>query len=196
MQTNIVAMDQNLRRTRPCLPLELGRRLHGLTPERAKTMTLTTAERETLTKLIPAYRAYLEPGPRHEISGLLTKLRAHYFVPDLPDALGEAIANDWADDFGSYPLWVVKEACDRYRRSEGTRAPRPADLIAFCEGWLEDERREMSDIEMALSSKPGTSEPPPRVTPEQVGAIIDRMGMREDMDRIAAQKTRALRSEG
>ena len=192
MQTNIVVMDKSVRPTRPCLPLELGRRIHGLTPERAKTMTLTAAERETLTKLTPAYRAYLEPGPRHEISGLLTKLRAHYFVPDLPDDLGAAIANDWADDFGSYPLWAVKEACDRYRRSEGTRAPRPADIITFCEGALEDERKEMGDIELALSSKPGTSEPPPRVTPEQVGAIIDRAGLREDMDRIAAQKRRAL----
>ena len=95
MDTNIVVMDKNRHPTRPCLTLELGRRLHGLTPERAKTLTLTTAERETLVKLVPAYRAYLEPGPRHEISGLLTKLRAHYFVPDLPEALGEAIANDW-----------------------------------------------------------------------------------------------------
>ena len=77
METNIVEMAPSaLRPTTPSLPLVLSRRIHGLTRERVKTMTLTGVERETLVSLLPVYREYLEPGRREEISALLTRLRA------------------------------------------------------------------------------------------------------------------------
>ena len=197
METNVVEMAPSaLRPTTPSLPLVLSRRIHGLTPERAKILTLTREERETLTNRLTAYRAYLQPGRREDISALLTRLRGHYFVPNMSHALAQALAEDWADDLGRFPVWAVKAACDSYRRSEPTKIPKPANIIAFCMEETEGERQEMREIELALSSKPGTSEPPPRATPEQVGAIIDRMGMREDMDKITARKNRALWSGG
>ena len=196
MDTNIVETGRSVRPTTPSLPLALSRRIHGLTPERAKILTLTREERETLTNRLTAYWEYLQRGRREDISALLTRLRGVYFVPTMTPGFAQALAEDWADDLGRFPVWLVKLACDRYRRSEPTKIPKPANIIAFCMEETEGERQEMREIELALSSNPGTSEPPPRVTPEQVGAIIDRMGMREDMDRIAAQKTRALRSAG
>ena len=193
METNIVEMVPSaLRPTTPSLPLALSRRIHGLTRERAKILTLTREERETLTNRLTTYRAYLQPGRREDISALLTRLRGHYFVPNMSPALAQALAEDWADDLGGFPLWAVKAACDRYRRNEETKTPKPAAVMGFARDEIQDEAREMDAIELALSSKPGTSEPPPRATPEQVGAIIDRMGMREDMDRIAAQRKRAF----
>ena len=113
----------------------------------------------------------------------------------MSEALARGIADDWADDLGRFPVWAVKVACDRYRHGEPTKIPKPANIIAFCQEEIEDECQEMREVELALASTPATSEPP-RATPEQVGAIIDRMGMREDMDMIAAQKTRALRIGG
>ena len=194
MGNNIAVTAETARRpTTPCLPPALLRRLHGLTRERAKTMTLVETERETLVSLLPAYRAYLEPGPRAEISALLTRLRAHYFVPDVPDALAQALADDWADDMALFPLWAVKAACDRYRRSEASRAPRPADIISFCKEEIQDEHQEVQEIELALASEPATAEPT-RVTAEQVGAIIDRAGLRPAMDEL--EEWRKRRSGG
>ena len=111
-------------------------------------------------------------------------------MPKMTPAFAQALADDWADDFEVFPLWAVKAACDRYRRNEERKVPTPAAVLGFARDEIQDEAREMDAMVLALSSKPGTSEPPPRVTPEQVGAIIDRAGLREDMDRIAAQKER------
>lgn len=177
MGTNIVEMVRgDLRPTTPCLPLVLGRLLHGLSVVRPLRRNLTATETGTLKSLLPAYRTYLEPGPREEISGLLTRLRAIYFVPEMSTALANAGADDWADDLGRFPLWAVKAACDRYRQNEGTKTPKPANIIAFCEEEIEEEQREIYQIELALSASPLEPEPD-RVTPEQVAAIHEKYGI-------------------
>ena len=112
-------------------------------------------------------------------------------MPNMSGALAQALDDDCADDLEGFPLWAVKAACDRYRRNEETKIPKPAAVLGFARDEIQDEARELDSIVLALSSKPSTSEPPPRVTPEQVGAIIDRAGLREDMDRIAAHRERA-----
>ena len=107
MGTNIVEMAPSaLRPTTPCLPLTLSRRLHGLTPERARIFRLAGEERETLASLLPVYRAYLQPGERTEISALLARLRGHYFVPNMSSGLAQAVAEDWANDLERFPLWL------------------------------------------------------------------------------------------
>lgn len=180
----------SLRPTTPCLPLTLSRLLHGLTRETTHTMAnLASEERETLASLLPVYRAYLQPGERTEISALLARLRGHYFVPNMSNALAQAVAEDWANDLERFPLWLVKAACDYYRWTQPIRAPKPANIIAFCQDGIDNERQEMREIELALATKPATEEPR-RATAEQVGAIIDRAGLREDMDRIAEQRAR------
>ncbi len=120
---------------RPCMPPGLGRRVAWIVEclDRPRLLprepSLTEKERQDLEAVRPAYHVYLEPGPRSEISALVTRVRAHYFVPDVLDALAQALADDWADDLSGFPLWAVKAACDRYRRSQAMRAPRPADII-------------------------------------------------------------------
>lgn len=142
-----------------------------------------------LTKLLPVYRAYLEPGPQDEISALLTRLRAHYFVSAMSKALAKAIADDWADDLGRYPLWAVKAACDRYRRGEPVRTPKPANIIAFAEEEIEGERQQLREIELALAAQP-TDPKPTLATPEQVDEILEKSGVRAMMDEAQAEKPR------
>lgn len=180
---------------RPCLPPGLGRRVARIVEclDRPRLLprepSLTEKERKDLEAVRPAYRAYLEPGPRSEILALVTRLRAHYFVSDVPDALAQALADDWADDLGRYPIWAVKAACDRYRRSEPTRAPKPANIIAFCEEEIEDERRELREVELALTAPPTNPEPTP-ATPGQVADILEKSGVRKMMDEAEAEKKR------
>lgn len=111
--------------------------------------------------------------------------------------LAQAVAEDWANDLERFPLWLVKEACDDYRRTQPIRTPKPANIIAFCQdelGGYTSINMEMREIELAVATKPATEEPR-RATAEQVGAIIDRAGLREEMDKIAAKKA-ALASGG
>lgn len=192
MATNIVEMERArgvLRPTTPCLPPALSRLLHGLTRTKVLRRSLTAPETETLAGLLPAYRAYLEPGPRDDISGLLTRLRGHYFVPDMSPGMAKALADDWADDLGGYPLWAVKAACDRYRRGEPTRAPKPANIIAFAEEEIDDKRQEMREVERALSAKPAEPEPVP-ATREQVAAILEKHGHQKMVDEAKAEKAK------
>lgn len=193
MGTNIVETEQGkgvLRPTTPSLPPELGRLLHRTTRDRPLRRGLTTVETETLTSLLPAYRMYLEPGRRDEISGLLTKLRAVYFVPDMSEGLAKAIADDWADDLGVYPVWLVKEACNHYRRTEQTKIPKPANIIALCKEQIENEVQEMREIELALRSPTAMKEDE---------AIVPRQNKWEDILETAGigkQENPALRSGG
>jgi len=107
-------------------------------------------------------------------------------VPDLPRGLADAVAGDWADDVGGYPLWVVKAACDHYRRTEGKRAPRPADIIALCKEETEPERHQLYEIEIALAVLPPEPEPD-RITPEQAAAVLEKSGVRKDLDEAEAR---------
>ena len=138
----------------------------------------------------PAYHAYLEPGPRSEISALVTRVRAHYFVPDVPDAMAQAMADDWVDDLSGFPAWAVKAACDRYRRRQATRAPRPADIIALAEDEIEVERQEMRELELALAAPPSDNAEPRPATPDEIGATLEESGLRAMMDEAQAEKPR------
>lgn len=189
MGTKIVE-TASLRPTTPSLPLTLARRLHGLTPERARIMTLVPEERGTLEGLLPAYRAYVEPGNRGEISALAARLRSHYFVPAMSSGLAAAVAEDWANDLERFPLWLVEAACDDYRKTHPIRAPKTANIIAFCQDEIDNERQEMREIDLALATKPATPEPT-RVTPEQVSAILEKSGHYAMMEKMAARKKRS-----
>ena len=65
---------------RPCLPPGLERRVTRIIECRERPdllprePILTEKERRDLEAVVPAYRAYLEPGARAEISALLTRL--------------------------------------------------------------------------------------------------------------------------
>ena len=195
MGTDIVATGKNLRPTTPHTPLTLMLRVSRLEDCRIRTglyprePSLTETERAEAEGLVPAYRAYLTPGKRDEISARILTLRAHYFMPDMPKGLADAVADDWTDDMSAYPLWAVKAACDRYRRSQATRAPRPADIIAFAEEEIEHERQQLHEIEMALSAKPAEPEPDV-VSPEQVAAILENHGHQKMMDEATAERER------
>lgn len=193
MATDIVETERNLRPTTPCLPLTLLRRLHGLTPERVRVMTLTPEERLTLEGQLPVYHAYVEPGNRVEISALLARLRGHYFVPAMAPGLAKAIAEDWANDLARFPLWLVKAACDDYRHSQPIRAPKPANIIAYCQDEIDNERQELREIELALSTKESTA-PPPKATAEQISAILEKSGHYKMTDEMRARNSRP--SEG
>ena len=190
-----LAATASLRPTTPCLPPTLARRLHGLTPERARIMTLAPEERDTLEGLLPAYRAYVEPGNRAEISALAARLRSHYFVPAMSPGLAAAVAEDWANDLERFPLWLVKAACDDYRKTQPIRAPKTANIIAFCQDEIDAERQELREIELALATKPATQEPP-RATPEQVAAILEKSGHYAMMEEMAKRKKQVAASEG
>ena len=79
--------------------------------------------------------AALRPGEPGAILARVLALLAQYRERDpLPAAVEAAIAEDWLDDLGEWPLWVVVEAARRWRRHpvKYRFKPLPGDLRALC----------------------------------------------------------------
>ena len=68
------------------------------------------------------------------ILALLSHYGFHYGQNALPAAVEAALARDWLDDVGEFPVWIVFEACRRWRchPSKYRYRPLPGDLRALC----------------------------------------------------------------
>src|ERR1051325_1835062 len=62
---------------------------------------------------------------RASILGQVLVLLTHYYMPDLPEEIREAQANDWFEDLAEFGPGVVEVACRQWRRMGGRRAPPP-----------------------------------------------------------------------
>ncbi len=82
-------------------------------------------------RILPQYIACLSPAPTNQISGRVTSLLAHYFVPDMPEELYFVVINDWIDALSEYPFWAIQESCGIWLRSENRR-PTPSDIRISC----------------------------------------------------------------
>jgi hypothetical protein len=94
----------------------------------------------------------LAPAPRDALLKRVLVLLAHYRADPLPPDIEAAIAEDWADDLGEFPLWAVEEACRRWRRDarKGRFRPYTSDIRALCESIVEREATMRRRVDMLL----------------------------------------------
>ncbi len=75
------------------------------------------------------------------VSEQISRLLGHYWTADDHPAARTAQAEDWMEDFGSFPAEWVREACKQWRRTE-RRRPTPADIRELVLAEQELDRRE------------------------------------------------------
>lgn len=73
-----------------------------------------------------------QPAPRGELVSRVMVLLSHYRSDPQPPEVQSAIADDWAEDLGPYPLWVINEAARQWRQTKVFK-PQPSEMIKLCQ---------------------------------------------------------------
>jgi len=73
-----------------------------------------------------------QPAPRGELASRVIVLLSHYRSDPQPPEIQSAIADDWAEDLGPYPLWVINEAARQWRQTKVFK-PQPSEMIRLCQ---------------------------------------------------------------
>ena len=96
---------------------------------------VTAADVPELMLQLASIDAVMAPGDPGIVLARVLALLAQYRDRDpLPPQVEAAIAEDWLDDVGEYPAWVVAEAAKRWRRhpSKYRFKPLPGDIRSLC----------------------------------------------------------------
>lgn len=72
------------------------------------------------------------PAVAGEIMSRILVLLSHYRQAGHSDTVEQGIADDWAEDLGSYPMWAIDEAARRWRRTRRFK-PQISEIIEFCD---------------------------------------------------------------
>lgn len=81
----------------------------------------------------------LRPADRGSLLARIHTLLAQYRQDPLPPAVEQAIAEDWADDLGEFPMWAIEQACRDWRRhpTKYRFKPLPGDILGLCREIVE-----------------------------------------------------------
>jgi hypothetical protein len=75
--------------------------------------------------------AILAPAAHGELLARILALLSHFRAEANPQQIEQMMADDWSEDLGAYPMWAIKEACRRWRRTRKWR-PQICEMIALC----------------------------------------------------------------
>ena len=85
-----------------------------------------------MDSLVPADKGYI-------LTRVLTLL-SHYRQDQTPPQVERMIAEDWADDLGEFPSWVIDEAARWWRRNKVFK-PSICEIRRLCAGYIEPEAK-------------------------------------------------------
>jgi hypothetical protein len=74
----------------------------------------------------------LAPADPGDLLARILALLSHYRLEAHSEQVEERIADDWLDDLGGYPMWVVETAAKQWRRTKKFK-PQICEMIALCE---------------------------------------------------------------
>ncbi len=84
---------------------------------------------------------FLQAAERREIMARALVLLSHYRPSGNAEKVEQGLADDWAEDLGSYPLWAINEAARRWRRTKKFK-PQICELIELCDQTCGDAVKE------------------------------------------------------
>lgn len=118
---------------------------------------VTADQEQAVRAILPAYDAYLKPPSIPWLSGRAATLMAHYFTPDMPQALAGAVLNDWVDIIGDLPQHAIAEACQKWLRTEPRKRPGPGDIRELALRLVEREMTHAKRLRALLNTQPQAS---------------------------------------
>ncbi len=99
------------------------------------------------------FMAPAEPGP---LMSRVLVLLSHYRQTNHSEAVEQGIADDWADDLESYPMWAIDAAARQWRRTKKFK-PQIAEILELCQEaskcLIEERDRLRSIIETTRASQ-------------------------------------------
>ena len=97
--------------------------------------TVDVADLPDLRRQLALVEDALTPMPVARLLARIHTLLSQYRGAELPAQVEAAIAEDWLDDLGEFPEFVVTEACRQWRRhpSKHKFKPLPGDIRLMCE---------------------------------------------------------------
>jgi hypothetical protein len=90
-------------------------------------------------EFLRAVEAVMVPVDKGRLLTRVLALLSHYRADPNPPEVEYAIAEDWADDLGEFPVWAVEEAARQWRRSKKFR-PQICEIREACERLTVRER--------------------------------------------------------
>jgi hypothetical protein len=90
------------------------------------------------------------PAPHGELLSRILVLLSHFRTGDANEAIDKAIAMDWSEDLGDYPISAINEAARRWRRTKKFK-PQIVEMIDLCDQicghWVTERNRLREVIE-------------------------------------------------
>lgn len=105
-------------------------------------------EAEAVARRLHALDGVLQPASRGALLARVLALLSHYRIDAHPPEVEQRLADDWAEDLGTYPLWAVEGAAREWRRTRRFK-PQPAELVTLCEeacSVLRQERERLRQV--------------------------------------------------
>lgn len=123
----------------PCLSPEIERLVRAKNEDHKdregrwynRALPITKDQAKAVRKAISTLESGLTPARRPALSARVTTMLAHYFVPDMPQVLADAVMTDWIEALAEYPNWAISAACKRWLHRE-KRKPTIADVREEC----------------------------------------------------------------
>jgi hypothetical protein len=76
-------------------------------------------------------RTVLRPADRGKLLARVLALLSHYRSDPNPAQVEMAMADDWADDLGEFPMWAIEEASRTWRRTKRFK-PQICEMRDLC----------------------------------------------------------------
>ncbi len=118
---------------------------------------VTLADLPELESQLDQIDEVMEPAEPGALLARIHALLAQYRDREpLPSQVEAAIVQDWLDDLGEYPFWVIVEACKQWRRHPTKFRFKPliGDILALCKEISVRQRVQRERLRKLLASVP------------------------------------------
>jgi len=99
--------------------------------EKWEARDLDAATTREAQAYLAGLEAALEPAERGRLLARVLALLSHYRSDPHPSLVEQAIADDWADDLGEFPMWAVEAAAKQWRTTKKFK-PTICEMVDLC----------------------------------------------------------------
>lgn len=139
-----------------------------------KIGAVTSAE---ITQAINALDEYLLPAGKPRLVARITTMFAHYWTPQMPENLQDAVIHEWIQIIGKYPSWAVEKACRQWVESEDRKRPTPAVIGKLCHEYTASDSDRLARLKTVMrvctyGPEPVERTPPTQAEKDAVSAMV------------------------
>ena len=112
-------------------------------------LSIGQVTRQTCRDYLCQLDAVLKPAPREKVLARIATLMAHYWTPQMPVNLQEAVALDWSEILSDLPWIAVEQAALEWLKTKDRR-PTPGQFRKLAEQFIDERYGDRKTIERVL----------------------------------------------